>query len=1084
MDLKKGFTTALAAAVIFTALPVHAEEETQTLKIGVLSDTHYMSPTLIADTADYQKHVNGDRKMFSESDAIVDALLNTVKSDEPDVLLISGDLTKDGEYVNHQGLADKLQKLEDAGIQVYVVPGNHDVNNANGMDFSQGDAAVPARRTSQSDFKEIYKNFGYADVGEDHIIARYEPGEGHQAGGLSYAARPKEGYTIIAIDSARYSADNTESGKDEHETSGNVQPELAQWVVEQTQAAKERGDTVIGLEHHGMVPHFTEEPNILPMYLVNDYQTLAAEYADAGMCYIFTGHMHANDIATMTTEAGNTLTDIETGSSVTYPSPARYVTLTRSLENQTMKETMNVSTHLNVNVGTFTNPQTKETQTIDDITSYGREHGFSKAMLTQAGSDQLKYYLDFRYGGSTEKAFTSLVGKALFDNSELTLEELVRQMIEAKVPAEGASAKANTFAYNSVSPAAESEAAAVEEDLTDEQYEAILNEIEARQAAGEEIGEAELTQIIAENIGSQNVNGPMRAQARSSSQLSYYRDAEDVIHITYKVLFFSAKVKLTPEGIAASLRKVFAQLDDKMQDENARMEMLEPVVEKAADIAVSSDGHTLLDYVNYVYQTHLGGEEQNADPAWVDEAHTALESGSLVNQVIDAAVDGASPFLDTLMKEMTVINLTNVRGLNSSNEAVRADDNTAPLFEVEGGGNIVRIALNIVCGDNITKDDANNLFFNDNYSVYSLVSDAYGYLHKNDGLTYNTAEVLKGALDGSGNDDGLLQTDTRNNITDAVLKIVNSLGTDENVPDDNSTTLVHTHSFVRDRSHLEQAVSDAKALYSNEAMYDADTFKALKDAVEKGENLSQFASQTEIDEAAAAITDAIQHLQSAVSKQELEDAITAADSLNESSYTSASWQKMQEKLNAARTIDAAADATQAEIDQAAEALRQAVDQLVKRDNSSSSSDSNLPKTSDDGTAVMYRLYNPNSGEHFYTADLKERNNVIAAGWQDEGIGWIAPEEGDPVYRLYNANGGEHHYTMSTAERDKLIQLGWKDEGIGWYSDQDKRVPLYRQYNPNAFANNHNYTVSQEENDHLISLGWKSEGIGWYAAAVK
>lgn len=133
-----------------------------------------------------------------------------------------------------------------------------------------------------------------------------------------------------------------------------------------------------------------------------------------------------------------------------------------------------------------------------------------------------------------------------------------------------------------------------------------------------------------------------------------------------------------------------------------------------------------------------------------------------------------------------------------------------------------------------------------------------------------------------------------------------------------------------------------------------------------------------------------------------------------------------------------------------------------------------------GTVDMYRLYNPNSGEHFYTSSIGERDHLISLGWNDEGIGWVAPASSDtPVYRLYNQNGGEHHYTTSVAERDMLIGVGWNDEGIGWYSDDQRRVPLYRQYNPNAFANNHNYTTSQSENDWLVSLGWQAEGIGWY-----
>ena len=137
-----------------------------------------------------------------------------------------------------------------------------------------------------------------------------------------------------------------------------------------------------------------------------------------------------------------------------------------------------------------------------------------------------------------------------------------------------------------------------------------------------------------------------------------------------------------------------------------------------------------------------------------------------------------------------------------------------------------------------------------------------------------------------------------------------------------------------------------------------------------------------------------------------------------------------------------------------------------------------------GSVNMYRLYNPNSGEHFYTANAGERNHLISLGWNDEGIGWVAPASSNtPVYRLYNQNGGEHHYTTSIAERDHLVSLGWNDEGIGWYSDDQERVPLYRQYNPNAFANNHNYTTSLSENNWLVSIGWQAEGIGWYGTGT-
>ena len=132
------------------------------------------------------------------------------------------------------------------------------------------------------------------------------------------------------------------------------------------------------------------------------------------------------------------------------------------------------------------------------------------------------------------------------------------------------------------------------------------------------------------------------------------------------------------------------------------------------------------------------------------------------------------------------------------------------------------------------------------------------------------------------------------------------------------------------------------------------------------------------------------------------------------------------------------------------------------------------------TTSMYRLYNPNSGEHFYTANEEERDMLSDVGWHYEGVGWNAPQSSSiPVYRLYNGNAGDHHYTMSEGERDMLMSVGWSYEGVGWYSDELQGVPLFRQYNPNATAGSHNYTTSSEENDMLVSIGWRAEGIGWY-----
>lgn len=384
----------LAVVLVFTlTVPALAAEKPQdmNLRIAVMSDLHYLSPDMIADTEDFEHAFNSDRKLLKESSSVLHEMLERVRADKPDILLVSGDLTKDGEQECHAALAKQLQQLQQdvPGLKIYVINGNHDIRNYNAKNFNTPDGkAVPATRTEPEDFKQIY-DFVYSDP---TVIATFTPAEGNKAGGLSYVARPVEGLTIIAMDTCRYSSDNTSNGDDEHETSGAISADLEKWVIEQTAAAKARGDLVIGLEHHGLVPHFDVQPTILPMYLVNGYERIAQEYADAGMSVVFTGHMHAVDIAAMTTKAGNTFYDIETGSALTYPCPVRFVDLRRSTVGGETNTYMSVSTKTHIGPIHYTDPATGVAYVIDDLTEYAREFGFTTDMLKTVAGDFIKSF--------------------------------------------------------------------------------------------------------------------------------------------------------------------------------------------------------------------------------------------------------------------------------------------------------------------------------------------------------------------------------------------------------------------------------------------------------------------------------------------------------------------------------------------------------------------------------------------------------------------------------------------------------------------------------------------------------------------
>lgn len=128
---------------------------------------------------------------------------------------------------------------------------------------------------------------------------------------------------------------------------------------------------------------------------------------------------------------------------------------------------------------------------------------------------------------------------------------------------------------------------------------------------------------------------------------------------------------------------------------------------------------------------------------------------------------------------------------------------------------------------------------------------------------------------------------------------------------------------------------------------------------------------------------------------------------------------------------------------------------------------------------IFCRYNPNSGEHFFTADQQEADSLTALGWKDEGTVWKTPGLSEiPVYRLYNPNAGDHHYTASAEEHGKLVKAGWNDEGVSWYAADQSCVPVYRAYNPNAKAGAHHYMAELSEYETLKEAGWRQEGTAW------
>ena len=273
----------------------------------VLSDLHYFDPSLlISDGTAFQAYLAHDRKMLQESKAILRAAIDTVKALNPDFLLVSGDLTKDGEKVSHQAVATFFKELEDVGIDVFVTPGNHDINNPYAFAFD-GDSKKPVSTITPAEFSLIYANYGYAEATKTDTAS------------LSYMAAYDD-LIILSLDVCHY--------QDIFETAGSLNESTLTWALDRLKEAETANKQVFTLMHHGMLEHYTLQATVMPEYIIENWDSISTILADAGMNVVFTGHSHSQDITNKVTPQGHVMWDIETGSAVTYPVPFRHITLT------------------------------------------------------------------------------------------------------------------------------------------------------------------------------------------------------------------------------------------------------------------------------------------------------------------------------------------------------------------------------------------------------------------------------------------------------------------------------------------------------------------------------------------------------------------------------------------------------------------------------------------------------------------------------------------------------------------------------------------------------------------------------------
>ena len=298
-------------------------------RIVIISDVHLLSPELITPGSAIDRADAGETKMMAMSDDIMTAITDSIIKMEPTVVLLTGDLTNNGERLSHERMAQHLARMKQQGIQPLVIPGNHDCNNPYARSYD-GDRTVPAATVTREEFAQIYRDFGYGKTSVRDTAS------------LSYCCEPFKGVVIIGIDS-NMDEQNTLTCRgdsvDTYHNGGRIKPETLQWVIDRASEARKQGKLVIAMMHHHLVPHFDQEERLLANYIIKRHDEKARQLLEAGIHTIFTGHLHVTDAATAyNSEGTDSIVEIATGSAICYPFALR----TASIDDK--KKTLQVNT--------------------------------------------------------------------------------------------------------------------------------------------------------------------------------------------------------------------------------------------------------------------------------------------------------------------------------------------------------------------------------------------------------------------------------------------------------------------------------------------------------------------------------------------------------------------------------------------------------------------------------------------------------------------------------------------------------------------------------------------------------------------
>lgn len=311
----------LLSVIIFLIISISniiSEDKKDFLKFFIFSDPHYLDSSLGTETELLKKEELTGIKMIKEGQKIFEKTVEIILNEDADIILLPGDLSKDGEKISHEIVSKYLTEIEKRGKRVFVIPGNHDINNSESFKYSDKNGKTRVPNTSPEDFIAIYKDFGYNE-------ALYKDPES-----LSYIAALNGNTWLFALAPLKSNKIN-----------GEFTSQSINWLKSKLTEAKNKNIRTFAMIHHAVLELHPYLSKIRKDSIIDQREKIVSLLMDYDIKIIFTGHIHANDIEVYKKDK-NFIFNIATGSAIVWPCSYRLVNYNEII-NELLIKTKNIN---------------------------------------------------------------------------------------------------------------------------------------------------------------------------------------------------------------------------------------------------------------------------------------------------------------------------------------------------------------------------------------------------------------------------------------------------------------------------------------------------------------------------------------------------------------------------------------------------------------------------------------------------------------------------------------------------------------------------------------------------------------------